>query len=95
MGRAFRIALQAEIASRNELSERDAISQRGRRRKLRPGFDVQNGMHFPVEVSAETASQNSAQNGMRFPDGMLGGNYDPVFGYRTGYVFRDGPRAVV
>lgn len=28
-------------------------------RKLRPGFDAQNGMHFPVEASAESASQNS------------------------------------
>lgn len=59
MGRAFRNAPQTEIASRNELSDRDELSQRGRRRKLRPGFDVQNGMHFPVEASAENASQNS------------------------------------
>lgn len=36
-----------------------------------------------------------AQNGTRFPDGMLGGNYGPVFGSRTGYIFRNGPRAVV
>lgn len=28
-------------------------------RKLCPGFDAQNGMHFPVEASAESASQNS------------------------------------
>lgn len=27
--------------------------------KLRPGFDAQNGMHFPVEASEESASQNS------------------------------------
>ena len=36
-----------------------------------------------------------AQNGTRFPDGMFGGNYGPVFGSRTGYIFRNGPRAVV
>lgn len=35
-----------------------------------------------------------AQNGTRFPDGMLGGNYGPVFGSRTGYIFRNGPRTV-
>lgn len=58
MGRAFRISPQTEIASRDELSERDEFSQRGRRRKLRPGFDAQNGIRFPVEVSVETASQN-------------------------------------
>ena len=25
---------------------------------------------------------------------MLGGSYDPVFGSRTGYIFRNGPRTV-
>ena len=34
-----------------------------------------------------------AQNGTRFPDGMLGGKYDPVFGSRTGYPFRIGLQA--
>lgn len=28
-------------------------------RKLRPGFDVQNGMHFPLESLAESVSRNS------------------------------------
>ena len=37
----------------------------------------------------------SAQNGTHFPDGMFGGNYGPVFGFRTGYIFLNGPRAVV
>lgn len=37
----------------------------------------------------------ATQNGTRFPDGMLGGNYGPVFGSRTGCIFRNGPRAVV
>ena len=59
MGFVFRNAPQPEIASRNEPSERDELSQRGRRRKLCPGFKSQNGIRFPVEVSAETASQNS------------------------------------
>lgn len=36
-----------------------------------------------------------AQNGTRFPDGMLGGNYGPVFGSRTGRILRNGSRAVV
>lgn len=36
-----------------------------------------------------------AQNGTRFPDGMFGGSYGPVFCTRTGCVFRDSPRAVV
>lgn len=57
-GRAFRNSPQAEIASRNEPSERDELSQRGRMRKLCPGMSAQNGIRFPVEVSAETASQN-------------------------------------
>ena len=47
-----------EIASRNELSEWDELSPAGLRRKMRPGFDAQNGIRFPVEVSVETASQN-------------------------------------
>ena len=36
-----------------------------------------------------------AQNETCFPDGMLGGDYGPVFGSRTGYIFRNGSRAVV
>ena len=59
MGHAFRNSPQAEIASRNEPSERDELSQRGRMRKLCPGMSARNGMHFPVEASAESASQNS------------------------------------
>lgn len=59
VGSAFRIGPQAETASQNELSEWDELSQRCFYRKLRPGFDAQNGMHFPAEASAESASQNS------------------------------------
>lgn len=50
----------AETASRNPASERDELSQRGRTRKLRPGFDAQNGTHFPLEPLAESVSRNSA-----------------------------------
>ena len=35
------------------------------------------------------------RGGTHFPDGMLGGNYGPVFGSRTGYIFQNGPRAAV
>lgn len=47
VGSAFRIGPQAETASQNELSEWDELSQRCFYRKLRPGFDAQNGIHFP------------------------------------------------
>lgn len=50
----------AETVSRNERSEWNALSFLGPRRKLRPGFDVQNGMHFPLESLAESVSRNSA-----------------------------------
>lgn len=46
--------------SRNPASERDELSQRGRMRKLRPGFDAQNGTHFPLEPLVESVSRNSA-----------------------------------
>lgn len=46
--------------SRNPASERDELSQRGRTRKLRPGFDAQNGTRFPLEPLAESVSRNSA-----------------------------------
>ena len=48
-----------ETVTRNCRSERDKLSGTALNRKLRPGFDAQNGIRFPVEVSAETASQNS------------------------------------
>ena len=75
MGRAFRIALQAETTSQISASEWDAVSRSGLKRKLRPGIEPRGGTHFP--------------------DGMLGGKYGPVFGSRTGYIFRNGPCAVV
>lgn len=46
--------------SRIQASEWDELSQRGFKRKLYPGFDAQNGTHFPLESLAETASQNPA-----------------------------------
>ena len=46
-GLLFGAPPHVEAASRNPASERDELSQRGRMRKLRPGFGAQNGMRFP------------------------------------------------
>ena len=50
--------LGVETVSRIQASERDELSQRGRMRKLCPGFEAQNGTHFPLESLAESASRN-------------------------------------
>ena len=50
----------AEAASRNPRLEWDALSGTALKRKLHPGIDAQNGMHFPVEPLAESVSRNSA-----------------------------------
>ena len=47
MGRAFRIALQAETTSQISASEWDAVSRSGLKRKLHPGTSPQSGMNFP------------------------------------------------
>ena len=63
-GRAFPAGPLAETTSRNERLEWDALSQRGRMRKLCSEIDVQNGMPFPVE----------AWGGNRVPEfGQFGG----------------------
>ena len=50
-GLLFGAPPHTETASRNSAPEWDALSGRGFKRKLYPGFDAQNGMRFPVEAS--------------------------------------------
>lgn len=51
MGRAFRNSSQAEIASRNQASERGTLSGGGLKRKPRPRSEPQSGTRFPVGAS--------------------------------------------
>lgn len=60
MGCRFRIGSQAEIASWNERSDWDALSGSAFKRKLRPGFWLQSGMPFPVEVSGGSCIPESS-----------------------------------
>lgn len=60
MGRAFRLELQTEIASRNPRLEWDTLSGTALNRKLRPGIDAQNGMRFPNRLQAEIASHSES-----------------------------------
>ena len=47
VGCSFRLRALAENATRNLRSEWDAVSQRGRKRKLHPIPDVNSGTRFP------------------------------------------------
>ena len=58
LGRSFRMAPQAETASRNRDEEWDMLSQWQLKRKVHPGILVRNGMQFPNEWLAESASRN-------------------------------------
>ena len=70
MGHAFRNSPQAEIASRNERSDWDALSGSALKRKMRPGFWLQSGMPFPVEVSGGSCiPESSFRVGRAFPSG--------------------------
>lgn len=60
MGRAFRLELQTESASRNPRLEWDTLSGTALNRKLRPGIDAQNGMRFPNRLQAEIASHSES-----------------------------------
>lgn len=51
MGRAFRLELQTESASRNPRLEWDALSGTALNRKLRSRISLQSGMPFPAEPS--------------------------------------------
>ena len=48
---ADRRLVPEETVTRNCRSERDKLSGTALNRKLRPGFDAQNGIRFPVEAS--------------------------------------------
>ena len=52
-GRAFLMACLAETTTQYLAPERDTFSGTVPKRKLRPGFDAQNGMPFPAESSSE------------------------------------------
>ena len=58
LGRSFRMAPQAEAATRNRAVEWDMPSQWQLKRKVHPGILVRNGMQFPNEWLAENSSQN-------------------------------------
>ena len=48
LGRSFRMAPQAETATRNPAVEWDMLSQWQLKRKAHPGMEVQTGMRFPL-----------------------------------------------
>ena len=58
LGRSFRMAPQAETATRNRAVEWDMLSQWQLKRKVHPGILVRNGMQFPNEWLAESSSRN-------------------------------------
>lgn len=58
LGRSFRMAHQAETATRNRAVEWDMLSQWQLKRKVHPGILVRNGMQFPNEWLAESSSRN-------------------------------------
>ena len=58
LGRSFRMAPQAETATRNPAVEWDMLSQWQLKRKVHPGILVRNGMQFPNEWLAESTSRN-------------------------------------
>ena len=58
LGRSFRMAPQAETATRNRAVEWDTLSQWQLKRKVHPGILIRNGMQFPNEWLAENSSQN-------------------------------------
>ena len=62
LGRSFRMAPQAETATRNRAVEWDMLSQWQLKRKIHPGILVRNGMQFPNEWLAESSSRNLASN---------------------------------
>ena len=62
LGRSFRMAHQAETATRNRAVEWDMLSQWRLKRKPHPGILIRNGMQFPNEWLAESSSRNPASN---------------------------------
>lgn len=81
----------AETASRNRASDWDALSGSAFKRKLRPGFWLQSGMPFPVEVSdGSCIPESSFRVGRAFPSGSSSGNYVPDSSLGMGRAFRMG-----
>ena len=81
----------AETASRNRASDWDALSGSAFKRKLRPGFWLQSGMPFPVEVSdGSCIPESSFRVGRAFPSGSSSGNYVPDSSLGMGRAFRKG-----
>ena len=68
LGRSFRMTHQAESASRNPRSERDALSQRRSKRKVHPGIPPQTGTHFPLHLPPrKTCAPSIPKLGRRKP----------------------------
>ena len=68
MGFIFRMTHQAETASRNPRSERDALSQRRSKRKVHPGIPPQTGTRFPLHLPPrKTCAPSIPKLGRRKP----------------------------
>ena len=68
MGFIFRKTPQAETASRNPRSERDALSQRRSKRKVHPGIPPQTGTRFPLHLlNSKTYAPSIPKLGRRKP----------------------------
>ena len=68
LGRSFRMTHQAETASRNPRSERDALSQWRSKRKPHPGIPPQTGTHFPLHLPPrKTCAPSIPKLGRRRP----------------------------
>ena len=68
VGRAFPMAAQAESASRSPHSDWDVVSGWHIKRKLHPGIDARNGIHFPEDASSGKFIPESAlRTGRAFP----------------------------
>ena len=71
LGRSFRMAPQAEAATRNPSSEWDSFSGWRLKRKLRPGICSETGTRFPADrpvlLNSKTCALSSAKLGRRKP----------------------------
>ena len=68
MGFIFRMAPQAETATRNPRSERVALSQRRSKRKAHPVIPPQTGTHFPLHLPPrKTCAPSIPKLGRRKP----------------------------
>ena len=61
LGCTFRLGPLAETTTRNISSERDAVSQTGLNRKLRPSLGPQNGTQFPLDQPSPPFSHSAAR----------------------------------